>query len=206
LKGFAQHWDKNSNWAAHADQWFMNLFPRPKPFVFNGGGYLTFSFIPTLGTMILGLIAGNWMRASIAPSERIKKLLVAGVIGLVLGAALHFAGICPLVKRIWTPTWTIFSGGCAFLFLALFYAVIDVKGWKKWSFPLVVIGMNSIAAYCLAHLIEGFIVSSFKTHLGQNFFQSFGEIAAPFFQGSMILLTLWLILFWMHQRKIFLRI
>ena len=57
LTGFAAHWNKNTNFAAWFDQWFLNLFPREKPFVFNGGGYLTLSFIPTLGTMILGLLA-----------------------------------------------------------------------------------------------------------------------------------------------------
>ena len=60
--GFAAHWDKNANLGKAFDQWFLNLLPRPTPFVFNSGGYLTLSFIPTLGTMILGLIAGRWLR------------------------------------------------------------------------------------------------------------------------------------------------
>jgi len=55
--GFAAHWNKNANFGNAFDQWFLNLFPREKSFIFNGGGYLTLSFIPTLGTMILGLIA-----------------------------------------------------------------------------------------------------------------------------------------------------
>ncbi|MHC5542932.1 DUF5009 domain-containing protein, partial [Singulisphaera rosea] len=59
LKGFAAHWDKNSNAAWAADRWIMNLFPRESPFSYNGGGYSTLSFIPTLGTMILGLLAGG---------------------------------------------------------------------------------------------------------------------------------------------------
>src|SRR5205085_4011676 len=59
--GFAAHWNKNSNLAWAFDTWFLNLFPRPKAFVANNGGYATLSFIPTLGTMILGLIAGGWL-------------------------------------------------------------------------------------------------------------------------------------------------
>ena len=59
LGGFAAHWNKNSNLAWAFDVWFLNLFPREQPFVFNGGGYATLSFIPTLGTMILGLLAGR---------------------------------------------------------------------------------------------------------------------------------------------------
>ena len=59
LSGFAAHWNKNANFGNAFDQWFLNLFPRTKPFVYNEGGYLTLSFIPTLGTMILGLAAGR---------------------------------------------------------------------------------------------------------------------------------------------------
>jgi predicted acyltransferase len=203
--GFAAHWNKNSNLGAAFDQWFLNLFPRPKPFVYNEGGYLTLSFIPTLGTMILGLIAGRWLRAA-APRIPMKRLLIAGAIGVAAGLLLHVTGICPVVKRIWTPSWTLFSGGLCFLFLAGFSWVIDVKGYKKWAFPLVVIGMNSIAAYLIAHLFEDFIVQSFHINLGPHVFQIFGTALEPLTQGAVVLLTYWLILWWMYRRKLFLKI
>jgi heparan-alpha-glucosaminide N-acetyltransferase len=60
--GFLAHWNKNSNLGQAFDVWFLNLFPREHPFLFNDGGYLTLSFIPTLGTMLLGLAAGRWLR------------------------------------------------------------------------------------------------------------------------------------------------
>ena len=69
-----------------------------------------------------------------------------------------------------------------------------------------VIGANSIAAYCLSHLIEGFITDNLKTHLGQDVFNVLGAAYAPFLQGVAVLLVLWLILFWMYRRKLFLRI
>ena len=205
LSGFAAHWDKNSNLGQAFDVWFLNLWPRPRPFEFNSGGYLTLSFIPTLGTMILGLIAGRWLRAS-APKIPMKQFTLAGVAGIVASLALHWLGICPIVKRIWTPSWTLFSGGICFLFLAAFCWIIEVRGWKKWSFPLVVIGMNSIAAYCMAHLFEGFFTSSLRTVLGQHAFEIFGTGVAPFVQGWAVLACLWVTLFWMYRRKIFLRI
>lgn len=203
--GFAAHWNKNYNFGNRFDQWFLNLFPREKRFEYNSGGYLTLSFIPTLGTMILGLIAGMWLRES-RPKVPMKKLLIAGVVGIALGLALHYSHIGPVVKRIWTPSWTIFSGGICFLFLAALSWIIDVKSLKKWAFPLVVIGMNSIAAYCIAHLMEGFLESSFRIHLGANFFQFAGVGLQPFFQGAAILLCYWLVLFWMYRRKLFLKI
>jgi len=204
--GLAAHWNKNSNLGAAFDQWFLNLFPRAKEFVANGGGYLTLSFIPTLGTMLLGLIAGNWLKRDLPHKTKLKRLLLASAVCLALGTALHLLGVCPLVKRIWTPTWILFSGGLCFLFMAGFYGIIDMRGWKAWSFPLVVIGMNSIAAYSIAHLWEGFVTSSFKTHLGPNAFKLFGDTFAPMAQGTAVLLVFWLILFWMYRRKLFLRI
>jgi predicted acyltransferase len=203
--GFAAHWNKNSNLGNAFDQWFLNLFPRTRPFVANIGGYLTLSFIPTLGTMILGLIAGRWIREA-SPRIPMRRLLSAGAIGVAVGLALHFTGICPVVKRIWTPAWTIFSGGACFLLLAAFSWVIEIKGYRKWAFPLVVIGMNSIAAYLIAHLFERFISDSFRIHLGAHAFAFLGTGLEPFLQGAAVLLTYWLILYWMYRRKLFLKI
>ncbi len=203
--GFAAHWNKNSNLGNAFDQWFLNLFPRVKPFVFNRGGYLTLSFIPTLGTMILGLIAGNWLRAE-APKIPMKRFLLTGAAGIAAGLLLHVSGICPVVKRIWTPSWTLFSGGACFLLLAAFSWIIEMRGYRKWAFPLVVIGMNSIAAYLIAHLFEGFIADSLRIHLGAGFFGFLGAGIEPFLKGATVLLGYWLILFWMYRRKLFLRI
>ncbi len=203
--GFAAHWNKTGNIGQAFDQWFLNLFPRTRPFVANNGGYLTLSFIPTLATMILGLVAGRWLRES-APAIPIRRFWIAGAIGIAAGLALHFSGICPVVKRIWTPGWTIFSGGACFLLLAAFSWVIEVRGYRKWAFPLVVVGMNSIAAYLMAHLFEEFIVSSFRIHLASGVFRIFGTGLEPLMLGSTVLLTYWLMLYWMYRRKVFLRI
>jgi predicted acyltransferase len=205
FSGFMAHWNKNSNLGNAFDQWFLNLFPRTKAFVANGGGYLTLSFIPTLGTMILGLAAGRWLIAD-SPRIPMKKLLIAGAAGVAAGLLLHFAGICPIVKRIWTPSWTLFSGGLCFLFLAAFSWIIDIRGYRKWAFPLIVIGMNSMAAYLMAHLFESFLMSSFRIHLGVRVFQILGTGLEPLLRGAAVLLAYWLMLFWMYRRKIFLRV
>jgi len=204
--GFAAHWNKNSNVSWAFDTWFLNLFPREKAFQFNGGGYATLSFIPTLGTMILGLIAGGVVRSTRPQWEKVRWLFVAGAIGLIAGWTLGALGVCPVVKRIWTPSWTLFSGGWCFLLLAGFYAVIDVLQRKRWAFPLVVIGMNSIAAYCSAHLFENFVSGSIATHLGKEFYGVFGQPYLPLVHGGLVLFVFWLILLWMYRRKLFLRI
>ncbi|MBI3118409.1 MAG: DUF5009 domain-containing protein [Candidatus Hydrogenedentes bacterium] len=204
--GFAAHWNKNTNLAWAFDTWFLNLFPRASTFICNGGGYTTLSFISTLATMILGLLAGGLLQSDRTKKDKVRLLVIAGLAGLALGWLLGALGICPVVKRIWTPSWTLFSGGWCVLLLALFYAVIDWAKIKKWAFPLVVIGMNSIAAYCMAHLFENFIGANLKTHLGQDFFKLFGAGHEQLFHGAAVLLGFWLILYWMYRRRIFLRI
>jgi len=203
--GFASHWNKNSNLGQAFDLWFLNLFPRASRFAFNDGGYLTLSFIPTLGTMLLGLKAGEWFRES-APKIPVKKFVIAGVLLIGAGVVLHFTGICPIVKRIWTPAWTLFSGGVCFLFLAAFSWIIDVKQYRRWAFPLVVVGMNSIAAYLIAHLWEDFIINNLHINLGNSVFRIFGSGLEPFMLGVAVMLVYWFFLYWMYRRRLFLRI
>ena len=203
--GFASHWNKNSNLGQAFDVWFLNLLPRASRFAYNEGGYLTLSFIPTLGTILLGLRAGEWFRSA-APKIPVKRFVIAGVLLAAAGLFFHFTGICPIVKRIWTPSWTLFSGGVCFLFLAAFSWVIDVKGYRRWSFPLLVVGMNSIAAYLIAHLWEDFIVDNLHINLGYQIFRVFGTGLEPLMVGITVMLIYWLILYWMYRRKLFLRI
>jgi predicted acyltransferase len=84
--------------------------------------------------------------------------------------------------------------------------MIDVRGYRKIAFPLVVVGMNSIAAYLIAHLWEEFILQSFRIHLGMRFLNIFGAALEPFFLGVLTMLAYWLILHWMYRKRIFIRI
>ncbi|MEO6829407.1 MAG: DUF5009 domain-containing protein [Acidobacteriaceae bacterium] len=203
--GFAAHWNKNSNLGQAFDVWFLNLFPRSTPFAFNSGGYLTLSFIPTLGTMLLGLAGGRWLIAS-APAIPFRKFLIAAAALISVALLLHFTGICPIVKRIWTPAWTLFSGGVCFLFLAAFSWIVDAKKQSRLAFPLVIIGMNSIAAYLIAELSRNFVMSSFRIHLGVSTMSIFGTALEPLVLGVLTLTVYWLVLFWMLRHKIFIRI
>jgi heparan-alpha-glucosaminide N-acetyltransferase len=206
LRGFAAHWNKNSNLAWAFDVWFLNLFPREKPFVFNGGGYATLSFVPTLGTMILGLLAGGVLRSDRPAGARVRWFLAAGVTLLASGWVLGALGVCPVVKRIWTPSFTLWSGGWCFLILAGAYQLIDGLGYRRWAFPLIVIGMNSIAAYCLYEVGARFVAKSLDTHIGERVLAALGDAYLPFLRGVAVVLVLWLVLFWMYRRRIFLRI
>lgn len=206
LTGFAAHWEKNTNIAAAFDQWFLNLFPREKPFVFNSGGYQTLNFVPSLATMIFGLLTGQLMRSQRSLTQKLKRLVGFGLAGIVLGQVIALAGLCPIVKRIWTPSWAIYSGGWVVLLLAAFVALIDWRGWKRWAFPLVVAGLNPITLYCMWQLLPPFVRDSIKRHLGPGIFECFGAVYAPILEHLAVLAVFWLILLWMHRRKIYLRI
>ncbi len=206
MSGFEAHWNKNSNLAWAFDTWFMNLFPRVKEFTHSAGGYATLSFIPTLGTMILGAIAGGVLRSERQPWDKVRWFAITGVVALVAGLLVGWSGICPVVKRIWTPSWVLYSGGWCLLFIAGFYTVIDIWQRRTWAFPLIVFGSNSIVAYCISSVSMGFFTGFFRTHFGSRVFGVFGPHYETFLVGGAAVGAVWLLLIWMHRRKIFVKI
>jgi heparan-alpha-glucosaminide N-acetyltransferase len=204
--GFLSHFNKNSNLSWAFDVWFLNLFPREEPFVFNEGGWSTLSFIPTLATMILGLLTGEWLKSKKSKEEKLRGLVIGGIGLVLLGLLCQWAGICPIVKRVWTSSYTLYSGGLVVLMLAGFYALIEWKGWRRWAFPLIVVGMNSIAIYVMSWTMQGFFREALERHLGGVLTRIAGATFLPIAYGFGIMLSFWVILFWMYRRKIFLRI
>ena len=204
--GFLSHFNKNSNLSWAFDVWFLNLFPREHPFIFNDGGWSTLSFIPTLATMILGLLTGEWLKGDRLKAQKLRGLVIAGVGLVLLGLTCQWLGICPIVKRVWTSSYTLYSGGLVVLLLAVFYALIECKGWRAWAFPLIVVGMNSIAIYVMNWTMEPFVRSALDRHLGWLISSVTSPTFQPIAYGFGVMLTFWLILYWMYRRKLFLRI
>ena len=226
FSGLFAHWNKYANFASDFDVWFLNLFGRPSAFKYDGGGYETLNFVPSMATMIFGLMAGEMLRGPKKPPVKLTTLIVAGAACYLIGLSLSYS-ICPSVKRIWTPTWAIFSTAWTLWMLAGFYGIIDLIGWRRWAFPLVVVGMNSIAMYCMSQLMRSWVGGTVKTHLdwvwrwslarmtddsaqqalqsdfGQHLFQG---TYGPIVQSVSLLFVLWLICLWMYRRAIFLRI
>lgn len=203
FSGFFAHWNRNSNAGHTFDVWLLNLFPRRVTYTGWLGGYTTLNFIPTICTMILGLMAGTWLKQA---GTATKQLLIAGAACLAIAFALHFGGVCPIVKRLWTPAWVFLSGGLCFLILATLYQLVDVNKHQRWAFTFIVIGMNSLAMYLMRHFLEDFLAESLQRHLGTRLFQVFGSELQPAMIGACSLLILWLILLWLYRRKIFLRL
>ncbi|QDT26665.1 hypothetical protein Enr10x_19750 [Gimesia panareensis] len=233
FSGFGEPWNKHTNAAAAVDRQFLNQFPRyeepyeGQKFWVNGGGYQTLNFIPSIATMLFGLMAGQLLMSNRLEKMKVKWLLQAGLICFVVSMLLDTSiwpvnieqwewHLVPIVKRIWSPGWAIFSAGWAFWFLAVFYWIIDVKGYKKWAFPFVVVGMNSIAMYCMAQLIRPWVQKSLQMHLTTVDEMTGWSVAgslfssdcpyAPIAVSATVLFVLWLICLWMYLQKIFIKI
>jgi predicted acyltransferase len=220
LEGFASHWEKNTNLAARVDGWFLNQFPQParknapsepdgsapRNFKFNSGGYQTLNFVPSLATMLFGLLAGELLRGRRSAGVKFGVCLAAGVAGLAIGWWLGWLGICPVVKRIWTPSWAIYSAGWAFVLLAMFYLIIEMARIKFWAYPLVVVGANSIAIYGLSMLLKSWVKESLTRHFGATVYESFGKAWAPMAEAGFFLIFCWVVCWWMYRKKIFVKI
>ena len=204
--GFLAHFNKNANVSWAFDTWFLNLFPRLEPFRFNRGGWSTLSFIPTLATMMLGVWCGEWLRAARSATEKLRGLVMAGIALTLSGLLLQWLHIVPIVKRIWTSSYTLYSGGLVILMLAGFYALTEWRGWRRWAFPLLVIGANSIAVYVMSWTMEDFVRGALLRHVGHRPFAVLGPPFEPVLQGAAIVLVFWLVLLWMYRRRVFVRI
>lgn len=209
------------------------LKPEPQPPVpakrrywFTDGGYQTLNFIPSFVTMLFGLMTGQLLRSERSGRSKLWWMLAGGLVCFLIALGLDtrlwpikLAGydwiFCPAVKRIWTPTWTLLSTGWVLWILSAFYAVIDLAGWKRWAFPFVVVGMNSIVMYCAAQLIKPWLKDTTRIHLTtldavfhSHFVQNVltdGHYAR-IIQSAITLLLLWLICWWLYRQKIFVRI
>jgi predicted acyltransferase len=212
LASFADHWALKDNFGMRIDRWFLNLFPRKDPFVTNGGGYATLNFIPSTATMLIGVMAGELLRGPREAREKLKILLGAGAACFAISILcdpqiLPFVRsawvLCPIVKRNWTPSWALFCSGWTLWILSAFYAAIDIAGWKKWTFPFVVVGMNCTAMYCMWQMFKGWVNQSIQTHFGRALFDT---AYGPIWASLAWTFVLWSICFWMYRRKIFLKI
>lgn len=160
------------------------------------------STIPAICTALMGIFAGNILRNR--TFEKTKKTLyptVGGVVSLVL--ALLWDTFFPINKNLWTSSFVLMAGGWSLLLLALFYYVVDVLEWRKWTFFFVVIGMNSIVIY----MIDDFIDFHYTAKaLFAGILSFLPEGAAQFGMATLVLAVKWLFLYVLYRNKWFLKV
>jgi len=168
----------------------------------QSGGYAGFNAFGSISTTIFGIIAGELLRKNIKENSKVVWLLAAGVAGIAVGWLL--SPVIPVVKRIWTPSWTIYSAGWASLLLGVFYWIVEIWGKRKWCFVFVVVGMNSITIYMLVSLLGG-SVNHWIWTFTRLFLEPLGDIGT-IIQYNLVLAAFWYMVYWMYKRNIFLKV
>jgi predicted acyltransferase len=187
--------------------------------------YVQINALSSTATILFGVLAGELLRRRWPEGRKLLILAVAGVAGILLGLAL--SPVIPINKKIWTASFTLFAGGCTSLLLAAFYGIIDVLQLRRWTFPLVVVGMNSIAIYVMAGTVAGGIKRAWQAFLGWPVGDKPGlagpvidalqavfawptnlsaELAAPVLLAVLTLAVEWLFCYWLYRRRIFFKV
>lgn len=168
------------------------------PFGDNEG---VISNLPAVATALLGALAGHWLRSDKhTPNRKVLGLAAAGVASLLVSWLWSFQ--FPIVKNVWSSTFVLWAGGWSLLLLALFYWIIDVRGYKRWSFFFKVIGMNSITIYLANRFFDFGIITKVFLH---GVLPYFGHIE-PLVWSCSVIFTWWLFLYFLYRQKIFLRV
>ncbi len=167
--------------------------------VFDPEGLLC--IVSATGITLMGSVAGHLLRGQKrTPWQKIGLLSLIGVGLLVVGLLLH--PVYPIIKSAWTTSFNLAAGGISFLLMALFYMIIDVLKWQKWSFYFRVIGMNSIFVYLFVNFIDVSRLTSFLFGWAQEILGDFGQMI--WIIGW--LAVVWAILYYMYRKQIFLRV
>jgi predicted acyltransferase len=175
------------------------------------------STVPSIGTTLLGAMAGVWMSKTAGePRRMVRGLVYGGLAAALLGAvwSLQF----PMIKNLWTSSYALFGAGCGAIVLAGCYWVIDVRGWTRWAHPLVVLGTNAITLFVVSGLIGRLLIvikvagdfgrpMALKTWVYRAIFQPL----APPLQASLLfavvnLVALYGLLWWMYRRGIVIKV
>lgn len=187
-------WSKTGNVGAVIDQWLLG---------YNYSGYYTtINFIGNAITILFGCWAGLLLRTGRTHAGKLQVLALAALACFALGLALE--PFNPMVKRLWTASFTLFSTGWVLTMLMAFYWVIEVRGIKRWAFPFLVLGMNSLFVYSLGQVeISGWLSRGLAGFTQR--FEALGPAGAIPHQ-ALVLLGLWGICYWLYRRQIFFKI
>lgn len=155
----AGHLGKDDNLGAYIDRTLMGGHLWSESVTWDPEGIL--STLPAIASLLIGILAGEWLRSDREGTRKVQGLAGAGVVLLIAGRLLH--PYLPINKNLWTSTFVLFTGGFALLALAACYWAVDLRGWRKWAGPWLVFGMNAILAYALAALVSE-ISTDFEFH------------------------------------------
>jgi predicted acyltransferase len=173
--------------------------------------------LPAVGTGLLGVLSGQWLRQPRPAAERVAWLLLASAALIVLG--LIWNGWFPINKQLWTSSYVLYSGGLAGATLGMLYWLCDVQGWRRWAAPLLPFGVNAITIYFLSELVDRLLTETDRTLADGSkqplrqwlYDQFFLPYLGPTSFGGLVYAVLftaiWALLAWlMYRRRIIIKI
>lgn len=162
------------------------------------------SIFPSIGTALLGMFAGEWVKkekSNLSGQKKVLGMVVAGIVMLAVG--LLWNEVFPINKKMWTSSFVLVVGAYSVIMFALFYWIIDVLGCRRWTLFFTVIGMNSITIYMVPKFIN-FWYTSEKIFGG--FIKLLPEEAQSFFTYAAYIAVSWLFLYFLYRKRVFLKI
>lgn len=172
------------------------LFGRTYP-----GQYVSINFISSTVTTLFGAWCGMLLHGDKPRAEKLKVLALAAVGCFLLGLPLSMVN--PMIKRLWTASFTLFSAGWVILPLLAFVAMIEVWGWRRFAFPLAVVGMNSIAAYSIDLTLRSWLHRAVGVFTLR--FEWLGTMG-PVAHNCATMLAIWGLCYWLYRRRIFFKL
>ncbi|MHA4737890.1 acyltransferase family protein [Dyadobacter sp. MSC1_007] len=156
---------------------------------------------PALCLTIFGTIAGDFLLAPVDAGRKVKKLFLFGLVGIVAGLLWNI--VFPINKHLWSSSFILLTSGMAFTLLAVFYWIIDVKGYQKWSFFFRVIGMNSLVIYLAVRFVDfnassKLLFEGIYKYAPENWHEVYNAL------GGFVLV--WLFLYFLYRHKIFVKV
>jgi len=203
----AGHLDPENNLAAFVDRTVLGPHIWRVARVYDPEGIL--STAPAIATTLLGVLAGHWLRGVRRPAETARGLLLAGVVGIVVGElwGLSF----PINKSLWTSSYAVLTAGAALIGLAVCYWLAEVRAWRAWTRPFVVLGVNALALFFLSSLVARLlIVIKVPRETGSSplhallFDRLFAPWASPVNASlafAIAYLALWFAIMWLLDRQ-----
>jgi len=167
----------------------------------NDDNWVTINFLTSTVTTLAGVWTGQLLQSRRTHREKMGVIAISAAACLGLGLIIHPWN--PIIKRICTTSFTLYSAGWVLLMLLGFYWAIEVKGYRKWTLPLVVIGANSIFIYSIHQVLQGWLDRAVGVFTLR--FAWLGDFA-PVAQACTVLLVMWYLCYWLYQRKIFFKL
>jgi len=201
--------DKACNLAAYIDRAILgenHIWKQAK--VYDPEGIL--STIPAVVTTISGVLTGVWLKTKKSDMEKVGGLFFFGIVLVALGWAWNF--FFPFNKPVWTSSYVVYTSGLALCFLGFCYWLIDIKGYRRWSKPFVIFGVNALALFVFSGLLAKILglikvsgAEGKQISLQKWIFDSiFLPLASPINASLMYAVSyilLWLFLMWLLYRK-----